>query len=172
MAGALAAALPAMVARLALGRPSPSDPTSLQQLVNQADAVRRRLHALAAEDAVAFRSVIAARRTKDEASLEAAWLDAAQVPAEVVKQCLQVAQLARRAARQGPPAAVADSVVAALLAAAAAAGSQINLRLNVEAAGRPPRLRVLLDESEAVLRETQRAARDVRLMVDERRVQE
>lgn len=157
-----------MVARVALGRTSPSDPASLQQLVEQADAVRLRLMRLAEEDAAAFQLVIEARRAKDAASLEAAWREAARVPAEVVRECLQVAQLARRAAREGPSSAIADSLMAALVAAAAAAGSLINLRLNVVAAGRPARLRLLLDESEVVLRETQRAARDVRLMVDEK----
>lgn len=163
----MAAALPAMVARLALRRSSPSDPGALQRLADHADAARLRLLALAGEDAVAFRAVVEARRARDEAALEAAWREAARVPAEVIRQCRQVAELARGAARHGPAAATADCVMGALLAAAAAAGSLVNLRQNVQAAGKPARLRLLLDESEAVLRETQRAAREVRLLVDE-----
>ena len=68
----------------------------------------------------------------------------------------------------GLPGAQGDALMAALLAAAAAAGSQVNLRLNLNAAGRPEDLRVLADESEILLRETQRAAADARLAVEER----
>jgi hypothetical protein len=58
--------------------------------------------------------------------------------------------------------------MAALLAAAAGAGSLINLRLNVQAAGRPDRLRELAEQSQVILRETQRAAADARLVAEER----
>jgi hypothetical protein len=58
--------------------------------------------------------------------------------------------------------------MAALLAAAAAAGSQLNLRLNVQAAGGPPLLRILADNTGIVLREAQRAAADARLVAEER----
>ena len=45
--------------------------------------------------------------------------DAGRVPAEVVRLSREVAQLAWRAAREGPPSALGDAVMAALLAAAA-----------------------------------------------------
>jgi formiminotetrahydrofolate cyclodeaminase len=166
--GSLAAALAAMVARLALARPSAGDPASLGQLVEQAEAARTRLLALANADEAAFRAVVDARRAGDAAQLQAAWREATRVPAEVVRGCREVAQLARRAAREGPASAIGDAAMAALLAAAAAAGSQLNLRLNLEAAGRPERLRVLAEEAELLLRETQRAAAEVRLAVEER----
>lgn len=164
---ALAAALAGMVGRLALARTSQGDP-NLEQLTASADRLRCRLLDLAVEDEAAYGGVIAARRTGDPAALAQAWREAAHVPAQVVRHCGDVAQLARRAAREGPPAAVGDAVMAALLAAAAGAGSLINLRLNVQAAGRPERLRELADMSEVILRETQRAAADARLVAEER----
>jgi hypothetical protein len=57
--------------------------------------------------------------------------------------------------------------MAGLLAAAAAAGSHLNLRFNTRAAGRPEDLRVLTDQSEVLLRETQRAAAETRLLAEE-----
>jgi formiminotetrahydrofolate cyclodeaminase len=164
---ALAAALAGMVGRLALARTPQGDP-GLEQLTAAADRLRSRLLELAVEDEVAYGGVIAARRAGDPAALAQAWREAAHVPAQVVRHCGDVAQLARRAAREGPAAALGDAVMAALLAAAAGAGSLINLRLNVQAAGRPERLRELADKSEVILRETQRAAADARLVAEER----
>jgi formiminotetrahydrofolate cyclodeaminase len=164
---ALAAALAAMVGRLALAR-TPQGDQGFDQLTESADRLRARLMELAVEDEAAFGQVIEARRSGDPATLAQAWREAAHVPAQVVRHCAEVAQLARRAAREGPPAAIGDAVMAALLAAAAGAGSLVNLRLNVQAAGRPDRLRELAENSEVILREAQRAAADARLAAEER----
>jgi len=168
VAASLAAALAGMVGRLALAKAPGEARPSLASLAESSDRLRARLLELATEDEVAYRAVVEARRARDDAALEAAWRRAAHVPAEVIHLCREVAQLAYRAAREGPPAAVGDSVMAALLAAAAAAGSQLNLRLNVQAAGGPPQLRILADDMGIVLREAQRAAVGARTVAEER----
>lgn len=164
---ALAAALTAMVGRVA-DRKTPGQ-AALSELVASAEALRIRLLALGSADEAAFGRVIAARRDQSGSETEretrrlSAWRDAARVPAEVVHCCRDVSLLARRATLDGPASTVPDAVMAALIAAAAAAGSHLNLRGNVEAAGRPGDLMVLRDQSEVFLRETQRAAADARL---------
>ncbi len=170
--GALAAALAAMTGRIALARGG--EDAGLAQLVESAEALRTRLLALADEDALAYSAVLAARKDatgaeqEQEARVRAAWRKAAQVPAEVVRLSREVALLGRRAVRAAPPSAGPDAVMATLLAAAAAAGSQLNLRANVLAAGRPEDLRVLADQSDIALRETQRAAAEARMALEER----
>jgi formiminotetrahydrofolate cyclodeaminase len=168
VAASLAAALTGMVARLALAKAAGEAGPSLTAMVESSDRLRVRLLELATEDEVAYRAVVEARRARDPTALQAAWRRAAHVPAEVVRLCREVAQMAHRTARDGPPAVVGDAVMAALLAAAAAAGSQLNLRLNVQAAGGPPQLRILADNTGIVLREAQRAAADARLVAEER----
>jgi methenyltetrahydrofolate cyclohydrolase len=169
VAASLAAALTGMVARIALAKATTGEARpSLAALVESSDQLRAKLLELATEDEVAYRAVVEARRARDQAALGAAWRRAAHVPAEVVRLCREVAQLAHRTARDGPPAVVGDAVMAALLAAAAAAGSQLNLRLNVQAAGGPPLLRILADNTGIALREAQRAAADARLVAEER----
>jgi glutamate formiminotransferase/formiminotetrahydrofolate cyclodeaminase len=163
--GALAAALVAMVGRLALVRESAP---GLADLVAEADQLRGRLLELAEQDAAAYGEVIRARQAGDGAALAAAWRTACQVPDGVIRACGEVTRLARRAARDGLPTTVGDAVMAALLAAAAAEGSHINLRLNAQASGRPEALRVLADHSEVILRDTRRAAEEARLVVEER----
>lgn len=166
--GGLAAALAGMVAHIALRKASPEAHPALTSLAETADHLRHRLLALADEDREAFEAVVAARRRGEPAALAAAWRRASRVPAEVVRLSREAAQLGRRAAREGPESALGDAVMATLIAAAAAAGSQVNLRLNVQAAGRPEDLRVLADRSEVELREAQKAAADTRLLVEER----
>ncbi len=170
---ALAAALVEMVGRIAVLKDKTGSP-ALSQLVEQAHHLRERLLLLAEEDAKAFAAVLAARRdptggeAERDARIRRAWRHAAQVPADVVRLSREIAQLARRTAQEGPPSTVGDSVMAALLAAAVGAGSVLNLRLNLEAAGRPEDLRVLANDCEVLLRDTQRAASEVRLLAEER----
>jgi formiminotetrahydrofolate cyclodeaminase len=164
---ALAAALTGMVGRLAGARAGESA-AGLEQVVESADRLRQRLLELAAEDQAAFQAVVQARRSRDETAIARAWHGATEVPAEVVRCCAEVAQSARRVAREGPPSALGDAVMAALLAAAAGAGSMVNLRLNVLAAGKPEDLRGLADRSEATMRVTQRAAEEARAVADQR----
>ncbi len=171
VAAALAAALAAMIGRVAVRR-SPGDP-GLTRLIESAEELRTRLLRLGREDEAAYEGVLSARRQPGDAAEHAravalAWREAARVPAAVVGCARDVALLARRAAQQGPAGTAPDAVMAALVAAAVAAGSHLNLRSNVEAAGRPADLLVLRDNSEVALRETQRAASETRTIAEER----
>ncbi|MEO8635846.1 MAG: inositol monophosphatase family protein [Gemmatimonadales bacterium] len=164
---ALAAALVTMVGRLTHEGAAEA---GIDQLIEQGERLRLMLLDLGEADAAAYGKVIAARRRGAEgaADLAQAWEGAARVPADVLRAARDVALLARRAAHAGPPAALGDAVMAALLAAAAAAGSMINLRLNTQAAGHPAQLRLLVQEAELLLRETQRATADSRMLLEQR----
>lgn len=167
----LAAALVEMVGRITQARDKTGSP-GLSQLVEQAEHLRGRLLGLAEEDSRAFAAVLEARRStaggeaERDSRLRRAWRHAGQVPADVTRLAREVAQLARRVAQEGPPSTLGDAVMAALLAAAAAAGSHLNLRFNMEAAGRPEDMRVLANDTEILLRDTQRAASEVRMLAE------
>jgi formiminotetrahydrofolate cyclodeaminase len=169
----LAAALVEMIGRLAQARQGESS-SPMAQLVEQAEYLRGRLLELAEEDSTAFAAVLEAKRStaggeaERDARIRRAWRHAGQVPADLVRLCREIVQLARRAAAEGPPSTLGDAVMAALLSAAAAAGSHVNLRLNLEAAGRPENLRVLANDTEVLLRDTQRAASETRLIAEEK----
>lgn len=170
---ALAAALVAMVGRIAQARQREGS-DSLAQLVEQAEQLRGRLLELAEEDSKAFSAVLEAKRStaggeaERDARIRRAWRHAGQVPADVIRLCREIVQLARRAAQEGPSSTLGDAVMAALLAAAAAAGSHLNLRFNLEAAGRPEDMRVLANDTEVLLRDTQRAASETRLIAEKK----
>jgi formiminotetrahydrofolate cyclodeaminase len=141
LAGAMAAALVAMVAELTSGR---SEYTAHEAAINElrvgALARRALLLELAEEDSIAYDSVVRARRmprqsdSEREARAEAlrsAMLDAARVPLRTAVVAAEVLELAERIAPIGNRNAVSDAGVAAQLAAAALRGAILNVRINL-----------------------------------------
>jgi glutamate formiminotransferase/formiminotetrahydrofolate cyclodeaminase len=144
VAGAIAAALAAMVGRLTAGRKKYAEvDAEFRALIERAEALRLRLVRLGDEDAAAYDAVSAAygipkaedaRRT---AAIQAALLEATRIPLETLRAARDVAALAARAAEAGNRNAASDAGVGALLAEAAARGAAYNVRINV--AGMPDR---------------------------------
>lgn len=138
VAGALAAALAAMVARLTVGRKKYADvDAEFKGIMTQAEDLRARLVKLADADARAYGAVSAAygipkdRAAERTAAIQHALLHASQVPLESLRACREVAALAVRCAEAGNRNAVSDAGVAAMLADAAASGAAYNVRINI-----------------------------------------
>jgi len=175
MAGALAAALAAMVGRLTSTRKAyAAVADEFRRLTEEADTLRAELARLAERDAQAYQEVMAAYRlpkgTDAEAAARTAAVDrallaAAEVPLETARAARRVAALARRAAEAGNRNAVADAGVAALLARAALIGACYNVRINVNALSNPEAGAHLLAGSQQLeaegLADTDAAARAV-----------
>ncbi|MGE5273318.1 MAG: cyclodeaminase/cyclohydrolase family protein [Verrucomicrobiota bacterium] len=132
LAGALAACLVAMVARLTTG--------ALDEVEEEADRLRHELLALVDEDAAAFDRVMAAFRlpngtaaeqaTRSEA-IQAGYQTAVGPPSDVCARALRILELALRVAERGNPNAVSDAGVGAELASAALEGAAFNVRINL-----------------------------------------
>jgi formiminotetrahydrofolate cyclodeaminase len=141
LAGAMAAALVAMVAELTSGRSEYAEhEAAVNELRVSALARRALLLELAEEDAVAYDSVVRARRLPKESeserevradALRSAMLDAARVPMRTAVVAGEVLELAERIAPIGNRNAVSDAGVAAQLAAAALRGALLNVRINL-----------------------------------------
>jgi formiminotetrahydrofolate cyclodeaminase len=156
--GALAAALVAMVSRLTMGRPKFADTEAeMYALAAEADRVRGRLFALAAEDAAAYAAALEAVRNPEGSPAERAarqeqsWCHAAEVPLEVLQLSSEVCQLARRVAVAGNPKALGDAAMATSLALAVAEGSYLNLRLNLGELASREKAGQMQAEAEALL---------------------
>lgn len=144
-AGALAAALVAMVARLTLGKKKYADVESqMNTLVQRADALRGEFLDAVQRDALAFDAVMAATKLPKEtdqeknarqAALESATLEAARQPLLVAGLAEECLRLAREAARLGNPNAISDAGTAAALARASLTGAGLNVRINVHTLG-------------------------------------
>jgi formiminotetrahydrofolate cyclodeaminase len=141
LAGAMAAALVAMVAQLSLGRPAyAADDADLRAIIGEAERLRARLLRLTNDDADAYAALVTARRMpKDSdtdrsvrsAAVEEAGMAATRVPLEAARLGGEVLALAERIAAIGNRNAASDAGVAALLAAAAARGAALNVRINL-----------------------------------------
>jgi glutamate formiminotransferase/formiminotetrahydrofolate cyclodeaminase len=163
LAGALAAALAAMVSRLTIGRKKYAElEAEFKGILERAETLRATLLKLGDDDAASFEAVSKAYAIPKEAegrsaAIQAGLLGASRVPLQTLRAAREVASLAARCAAVGNRNAVSDAGVAALLAGAAARGAAYNVRINVAAlpdkhAGMP-----LVDEATGLLREADRA---------------
>jgi methenyltetrahydrofolate cyclohydrolase len=141
LAGALGAALAAMVANLTVGRKRYVDVDSqMQAVLHEAETLRGRLTGLVAEDAQAYDQVRAAYRLPKEsaddlaarnAAIQAAMQAASRTPLETMRACIDVLRLAEQAVALGNINAATDGAVGALLAQAGLRGAALNVRVNL-----------------------------------------
>ena len=139
-AGAMAASLVAMVARLTVGKKTYADVEArMQAIVMEADRLRSILQAGVEEDARAFDDVMEALRlpkkteaqvAERQAQVEQATHRAAEVPLRTAEAAARVLELAAEAARLGNVNALSDSASAALLAVACFQAASLNVRVN------------------------------------------
>ena len=138
--GAVAAALVSMVVRLTIGKKKYAGvEDQMNEILNQAERMRRELTEAVQADAQAFEAVLAAVRLPQQtpeqqnarlAAVEQATLQAAQLPLEVAKKAALVMALAERCAALGNLNAISDAASAASLAHAALASAGYNVRIN------------------------------------------
>ena len=141
LAGALCAALTAMVAGLTIGRERfAADEARMVALRGRAEGLRARLQALVLADSAAFTAVMAAYQLpKDGApeaalrrdAIQAALRLATQVPLDTLDAVGEALTAALEAAVQGNPSAASDAGVAGYLGLAAARSAALNVEINV-----------------------------------------
>lgn len=141
LAGAMAAALVHMVVELTAGRPAAGDHEErLVEIRVMAAGLQSELLGLADADAVAYASVVAARRLPKETDrdrearrvqLAMAVLEATRTPLSIARRAGEVLALAEELAPVGNRNAVSDVGVAGLLAAAALRGAAMNVEINL-----------------------------------------
>ncbi len=140
-AGALASALASMVGNLTVGKKKYAEVEERVQaeLLELADT-RIRLLELIDEDAEAFAPLAAAyglpRGTEEEAAaqrsaLQAALVDACEVPLAIMGQCVQVIESCVFMAKHGSALALSDAGAAVVLAKAALLAASLNVRINI-----------------------------------------
>jgi glutamate formiminotransferase/formiminotetrahydrofolate cyclodeaminase len=139
-AGAMAAGLVAMVARLTLGREKyAAVEARMQDIAQRADVLRGALERAVQQDAQAFDRVMDAyRMPKDSEAARAARVEAieqatqgaAEVPLRVARMAVEVVQLAAEVAAKGNVNAASDARVAGAMAQAAMTGASMNVRIN------------------------------------------
>lgn len=161
LAGAMSAALIAMVAGLTLGRPRyAAAHAEMSAVSGRAAVLRQTLTQAAADDTAAYLALMAAYRLPKaddaqladrQAAIQAALRRAAEVPLAAAEACSELLALATAVAARGNPNASSDAAVAALLAHAGLQGAVRNVRIN-------------LNDLEAAAFRQEAAARTVQLL--------
>jgi formiminotetrahydrofolate cyclodeaminase len=142
IAGAMAAGLIAMVCRLSMQSQAGAERTLLDQTAAQAQELSAQLLEGGRQDSEAFQAVSRAYRlpkqTEEQVSsrnlaVQAAWLDATQVPLENAGRCVQVLHLGSELLEHINPKTASDLKCAFLLARAGALGCLENIAINLPA---------------------------------------
>ena len=141
VAGAMAAALVGMVARLSPGKAAvQEDAAFYRELAGEAEALAAELMRGGSEDALGFDAVQAAYRLprQDEAqkaarqqAIRRAWLEATQVPMANAGRCAQVLELCARSQGRANPKAASDLKCAGHLARAGLLGCAATAEINL-----------------------------------------
>jgi glutamate formiminotransferase / formiminotetrahydrofolate cyclodeaminase len=140
-AAAMGAALVTMVARLTIGKKKYAGvEAQMNEILNQAERLRRELTEAVEADSAAFKEVLAAFKLPQVSSeqqerraeaIQQASLNAAQVPLEVAHKAVTVMALAERCITLGNLNAISDAASAAALARAALNSAGYNVRINI-----------------------------------------
>jgi glutamate formiminotransferase/formiminotetrahydrofolate cyclodeaminase len=144
-AAALAAALGEMVARLVERKAGQEDVSrEAREALQELGELRAQLVDAADEDEAAFAEVLAARRMprandeekrEREVAVESALKGAANVPLEVARHGVRVAEILETLAELGDPAWLSDAGVGAQLALASVVGARYNVLVNLAEVG-------------------------------------
>jgi glutamate formiminotransferase/formiminotetrahydrofolate cyclodeaminase len=171
-AGAMAAALVAMVARLTIGKKKyAAVQERMREIETSGEALRADLTAAVSEDAAAFDAVMAAVRLPKETpedeerrseAIEAATVHAAEVPLGVAGRALEVLRLVAEAAGGGNLNAISDAGSAAALAGACLSGAALNVRINAAALKNRSVAGGLIERIEAIEGETGSLQEEIR----------
>ena len=131
-AGALSAALTAMVCRLTVSKKQYADvKDELSNIRDLSDPLKDELEELIVTDMNAFNDVMTAFKTKDENQIEEATKKAAMVPLTVMQKSLEVLKMAEIVANKGNENSVTDAGVAGLMGMAAIEGAGYNVKINL-----------------------------------------
>jgi glutamate formiminotransferase/formiminotetrahydrofolate cyclodeaminase len=171
-AGAMGAALVAMVARLTTGKKKYAEvEAQMSEILNQAERLRRELSEAVEEDSAAFTGVLAAFKLPQESpeqqehraeAIQRASLRAAQVPLEVAQKAVTVMALAERCTSLGNLNAISDAATAAALAQAALTSAGYNVRININGLSNKSAGDSLLSQLEALEGRASKLVNEVR----------
>ena len=165
VAGALGAALAAMVANL----PHPKEAfegvrPELEDVACRAQEVKQQLLDAVDADTWAFQALMETSKSAGpgrEAAVREATLGAARVPLTVAEACPEVAGLCARARELGMKASASDAAVGAGMARAAAIGAAMNVRINLQDMVDDPEAVELLMRADDAVRSTRGRASQV-----------
>jgi glutamate formiminotransferase/formiminotetrahydrofolate cyclodeaminase len=165
LAGALGAALGAMVANL----PHPKSAfaevqNELEEVAITAQDLKQKMLDAIDTDTWSFQALMDANKVtgpEKENAVREATLGAARVPLEVAESCPEIVELCARAKELGMKASASDAGVGAGMARAAALGAAMNVRINLQEMSDDPDAKAMLERADEAVRKTRQQAAEV-----------
>jgi len=169
LAGALGAALAAMVANL----PHPKSTfegvrDQLEQVSVRGQELKQQLLDAIDEDTWAFQRLMEASKTGDDDRARLATLYAAEVPLTVAEACPEIVELCAKAREIGMAASASDAGVGAVMARSAAIGAAMNVYINLQNMADDPEAAEMLQRADRALERTRQRADEVEAEVWQR----
>lgn len=175
---AMAASLVAMVGRVTVGKKKYADvEAEMWNLIEEASELQKGMRDAVENDARAFESYMKARRLPQDTDLQkaeriqaiqAASINAAEVPLHVGRHALQILQLALKAAELGNVNAISDAGSAGALAQAALSGAGLNVRINLLGIEKEPEPARMLSELRVLENQAAKLADALRVVLNQR----
>ncbi len=178
LSGALGAALTAMVCNLTIGRKKYADvEDDLKPVLAAAEQLRGTFSQLIDQDTLAFNKVMEAfglpkdsepqKALRSVAILEAT-KEAALVPLEVMKHCIDALALAQQVASKGNINSISDAGVSALMLHAACEGAALNVKINLNNLDDSDFVGWKMDEVGSLLSTSRMMMEEIQSIVEER----
>lgn len=168
LCGALSASLGTMVCNLTIGKKKYADvETEMILLREKLKAFSEKFISLAKSDNEAFERVMDAFKLPKESedqkmlrneAIEKSTLEAAAIPAEVIKNCRELIDLLGSVASKGNQNSISDAGVAIALASAASEGAFLNVLINYSALNDKQKAAQLLTQSDILNNEVKEEA--------------
>jgi formiminotetrahydrofolate cyclodeaminase len=169
--GVLASSLGIMVCNLTIGKKKYADvEEEIKDIKFELSLAKEEFLNLAEKDNQAFDKVMKAfklpkdtdeqKKVRTE-SIEAATLEAAEAPAEVLKYCGKIVQLFQTLAEKGNQNSVSDVGVAAALISTAAEGAYLNVLINCSSLSNQTVAREILKKNVIILSEVKKSGEEI-----------
>ena len=165
LAGALGAALAAMVANLPHPKASfAKAQNELEEVAVAAQTLKQRMLDAIDADTWSFQALMEANKVSGpdkENAVREATLGAARVPLEVAESCPEIVALCARAKDLGMSASASDAGVGAGMASAAALGAAMNVRINLQDLSDDPDAKAMLERADEAVRKTRQRVAEI-----------
>ncbi len=175
---AMAAALVAMVGRVTVGKKKYADiEAEMWPIIEEAEDLRGAMQEAVSKDADAFEAYMKARRLPRDTeqqkadrirAINAASINAAEVPLHVARNALTILRLALKAAGIGNVNAISDAGTAAAFARAAISGAGLNVRINLIGLEKEPDPARMLSELKSIERHVEKLQNELQDLLVQR----
>ena len=177
LAGALGAALTAMVSNLTIGKKKYLGVQGeMESVLKQSETLRASFAKLIDDDAEAFNTVVSAfnlpketeeEKTKRSETIQRAMKAATEIPLQIMQLCERALVLTQAAAEKGNVNSISDAGVAALMLHAACLGAKLNVQINLGSLKDSAFVQETASRTESISKRVESTSRDILKRVNE-----